>query len=171
MTHAGRYIPSVCRHPEVAWIRYELGHQASCLRLSQELEAQEAKGSDSGAPLDLGAGATEALARRSYTLWRGDRDVSVELPALEVRGRPVVLLDDVASTGTTLLRAALALRAAQAHRIDVVVTHGLFVGEAVAALQAAGVDRIWSTDTIAHTTNAISVLPLLAAALAESAAR
>jgi ribose-phosphate pyrophosphokinase len=45
----------------------------------------------------------------------------------------------------------------------------LFVGDALAALKAAGVQRIWSTDTVAHATNAISVLPLLAAALAKHA--
>lgn len=97
---------------------------------------------------------------------RGDRDVSVELPTQDVRGRAVVLLDDVASTGTTLARAAHGLRAAGASQIDALVTHGLFVGDALAALAAAGVGRIWSTDTVAHASNAISVLPLLAAAVA-----
>lgn len=96
----------------------------------------------------------------------GDRAVSIELPAQDLRGRAVVLLDDVASTGTTLARAAQGLLAAGAARVDVVVTHGLFVGDATAALHAAGVARIWSTDTVAHATNAISVLPLLAAAVA-----
>lgn len=100
---------------------------------------------------------------------RGDRDVSVDLPSHDVLGRAVVLLDDVASTGMTLLRAANSLRAAGAGPIDVAVTHGLFVGDALAALAAAGVRRIWSTDTVAHATNAISVLPLLAAALAKHA--
>jgi ribose-phosphate pyrophosphokinase len=100
---------------------------------------------------------------------RGDRDVSVDLPSHDVRGRAVVLLDDVASTGMTLLHAANGLRAAGAGHIDVAVTHGLFVGDALAALKAAGVQRIWSTDTVAHATNAISVLPLLAAALAKHA--
>jgi len=99
----------------------------------------------------------------------GDRDVSVELPAQDVNGRAVVLLDDVASTGTTLVRAAHGLRSAGARRIDAVVTHGLFVGDALAALSAAGVGRVWSTDTVAHATNAISVLPLLASALATQA--
>ncbi|HUL66305.1 MAG TPA: ribose-phosphate diphosphokinase [Burkholderiaceae bacterium] len=97
---------------------------------------------------------------------RGDRDVTVDLPAQDVRGRAVVLLDDVASTGTTLARAAHGLRAAGARQIDALVTHGLFVGDALAALGAAGVGRIWSTDTVAHSTNVISIVPLLAAALA-----
>jgi ribose-phosphate pyrophosphokinase len=96
---------------------------------------------------------------------RGDRDVTVELPTENVRGRAVVLLDDVASTGTTLARAAHGLRAAGARQIDALVTHGLFVGDALAALGAAGIGRIWSTDTVAHVTNAISIVPLVAAAL------
>ena len=96
---------------------------------------------------------------------RGDRDVSIALPPQDVRGRAVVLLDDVASTGTTLARAAHGLRAAGVRQIDALVTHGLFVGDALAALSAAGVGRIWSTDTVAHSTNAISIVPLLAAAL------
>ncbi|HTT13737.1 MAG TPA: ribose-phosphate diphosphokinase [Burkholderiaceae bacterium] len=104
-----------------------------------------------------------AIARKTR---RGDRDVTVELPAQDVRGRAVVLLDDVASTGTTLARAAHGLRNAGACQIDAVVTHGLFVEDALAALGAAGVGRVWSTDTVAHATNAISVLPLLATAVA-----
>ena len=102
----------------------------------------------------------------AHKVRRGDRDVSVALPPDKVvSGRTVVLLDDVASTGTTLLRAALALRSAGARQIDVVVTHGLFVGNALSELAAAGVTNIWSTDTVTHRTNAISVLPLLTHAL------
>jgi ribose-phosphate pyrophosphokinase len=99
----------------------------------------------------------------------GDRDVNIALPGEKVEGRAVVLMDDVASTGTTLLRAAQGLRGAGAHSIDVVVTHGLFVGDAVKQLRAAGVGHIWSTDTVAHPTNAISVLPILARALSSAA--
>lgn len=95
----------------------------------------------------------------------GDRHVEIELPALDVRGRAVVLLDDVASTGSTLARAAQRVAAAGAQRVDVAVTHALFVGDALATLRAAGVTHVWSADTVTHPSNAISVLPLLAQAL------
>ncbi len=97
---------------------------------------------------------------------RGDRDVTVELPEMPVSGRHVVVLDDVASSGHTLAQATRALLSAGAASVDVAVTHALFAGDAVDLLQQAGVGNIWSTDTIIHQSNAISMAPLLAEALA-----
>ena len=54
--------------------------------------------------------------------------------------------------------------AAGAASVSVAVTHALFGGDAEAQVRAAGVQAIWSTDCIAHPTNALSVAPLLAAA-------
>ncbi|WP_425261636.1 ribose-phosphate diphosphokinase [Rubrivivax sp. RP6-9] len=95
----------------------------------------------------------------------GDHDVDVALPGADVAGRDVVLFDDVASTGRTLAAAARGVLARGAARVDAVVTHALFVGDAMAQAQAAGVRRIWSTDTVPHASNAVSVVPLLADAL------
>ena len=95
----------------------------------------------------------------------GDHDVDVSLPAVGLRGRAVVLVDDVASTGRTLERAARALLAAGASTVDVAVTHALFVGDALEVLRDAGVRHTWSTDCIEHPTNAISVQRLIADAL------
>lgn len=95
----------------------------------------------------------------------GDHEVDVSVPAAELHGRPVVLLDDVASTGRTLLDAAIALLARGAASVDVAVTHGLFVGDAVDRLRAAGVRHIWSSDSVPHASNCVSVAPLLARAL------
>jgi ribose-phosphate pyrophosphokinase len=49
--------------------------------------------------------------------------------------------------------------------VDVAVTHALFVGDAMAELRSAGVGRIWSTDCVPHASNAVTIVPLLAAAL------
>jgi ribose-phosphate pyrophosphokinase len=96
----------------------------------------------------------------------GDREVDVRLPQIDVGGRAVVLIDDVASTGRTFAAAARHLRAAGAAAVDVAVTHGLFVGDALAALRDAGVGAIVSTDSVPHESNAIGVAGLLASALA-----
>ena len=81
----------------------------------------------------------------------------------------MVLVDDVASTGCTLARTAERVLERGAARVHVVVTHGLFVGDAVDHLKSAGVDRIWSTDSVTHATNAIPLAGLLASALAPGA--
>ena len=95
----------------------------------------------------------------------GDRAVDVVLPKVPVAGRAVVLFDDVASTGRTLVAAALGALAAGAASVDVIVTHGLFVGDAVEQVRAAGVRHIWSTDSVAHPSNVVPLAPLLAQAL------
>jgi len=95
----------------------------------------------------------------------GDREVSVALPQMAFEGREVVLIDDVASTGRTLAVTAEALRASGAVAVDVAVTHALFVGDALAQLQRAGVRHVWSSDSVAHASNAVSLVPMLAAAL------
>lgn len=97
----------------------------------------------------------------------GDREVEITLPALAVAGRSVVLLDDVASSGHTVATAARLLRAAGAASVDLAVTHALFADDALALIRVAGVDEVWSTDGIAHVSNAVSLAPLIAAALTD----
>ncbi|MCM5571245.1 ribose-phosphate diphosphokinase [Burkholderiaceae bacterium FT117] len=94
-----------------------------------------------------------------------DREVEVELPGVDLRGRAVVLLDDVASTGRTLVEAARGALARGAASVDVAVTHALMVGDAMAELKAAGVRHVWSTDSVPHESNAVSIAPMLARAL------
>jgi ribose-phosphate pyrophosphokinase len=96
---------------------------------------------------------------------RGDRRVTLVLPDVNVRDRQVVLVDDMISTGRTLVQAARALTAAGAARVDVAATHALFSEDARRGLRAAGVRSIWTTDSVRHESNAIRLAGLLAAAL------
>jgi len=95
----------------------------------------------------------------------GDRQVEVHLPRRDYRNLQVVLVDDLASTGRTLAAAARALLAAGTARVDVLVTHALFVGDALAMVRQAGTGEIWSSDSIPHPSNAFSLAPYLADAL------
>lgn len=95
----------------------------------------------------------------------GDHEVRVALPELALAGRAVVLMDDVASTGHTLVEAALAVLAAGAASVDVAVTHALLVGDALAQLQAAGVRHVWSSDAVPHPSAVVSLTGLWAAAV------
>ncbi len=111
----------------------------------------------------LAHGLDHAVCRKQR---HGDREVDVALPDADVRGRAVVLLDDVASTGRTLVAAARGALAQGAATVDVAVSHALFVGDAFAAVRAAGVRHVWSSDCVPHASNVVSVVPLIAAALA-----
>jgi len=95
----------------------------------------------------------------------GDREVEVDLPDYAFDGRDIVLVDDVASTGYTLEKAARELLRRKAGSVSVLVTHALFVDDACARLARAGVDNIWSCDSVPHPTNRLSLAPVLAAGL------
>lgn len=100
-----------------------------------------------------------------HKIRHGDREVQIALPALDVSGRAVVLLDDVASSGHTLATAARLLLAAGAASVDVAVTHALFADDALGLIQKAGVGHVWSTDCIDHPSNAVSMADLIAQTL------
>lgn len=92
----------------------------------------------------------------------GDRSVEISFPEFVYAGRDITLVDDMASSGHTLATAANLLFAEQARSINVVVTHALFMDKALALIKDTGVAQIWSTDSISHPTNSISLTPLLA---------
>jgi ribose-phosphate pyrophosphokinase len=95
----------------------------------------------------------------------GDSDVKVCLPEACYRGRHVVLVDDMVSTGQTLAATSMELVRYQPASITVMVTHALFVKDALARIRAAGVDQVWSCDSIRHATNRITLANSLAGAL------
>jgi len=95
----------------------------------------------------------------------GDHSVEIVLPDVPIRGKAVVLVDDVASTGRTLARCAALVLERGASSVDVAVTHALFVDDALTQLRVAGVRDVWSTDAIVHETNRIRLAPLLAQAV------
>ena len=77
-----------------------------------------------------------------------DDDVEILNVIGEVDGQKCVVVDDLVSTGSTLVGAAKALRANGAVAVDVVATHGVFSNGALDKLHAAPIDEICVTDTI-----------------------
>jgi ribose-phosphate pyrophosphokinase len=74
--------------------------------------------------------------------------VSGEALVGAVEGRTVIVIDDLISTGTTLLRAARACRKLGARKVLAAATHGLFVGDANRVLAEPAVDEIVVTNTL-----------------------
>lgn len=95
----------------------------------------------------------------------GDYEVRVSLPdAAAATGRTPVLVDDIVSSGRTILETLAHLQRLALPPPVLVAIHPVFAGDAYAQLQAAGLARIVSTDTIAHPSNAIPLGAALAAA-------
>jgi ribose-phosphate pyrophosphokinase len=93
----------------------------------------------------------------------GDRQVSLSLPDPEIlRGRSPVIVDDIASSGHTLIEVAKRLRSLATGPVTCVVVHALLEPGAEMAIRAAGVASFVSTNTVAHASNAVDVVPLLA---------
>lgn len=92
---------------------------------------------------------------------RGDRDVEISLPDINLENRTVVIVDDVASSGKTLAVAAAQCIANNVRQVDVLVTHALFSGDVKQDLRRAGVRHIWSTDSVSHESNVIPLCGLL----------
>jgi ribose-phosphate pyrophosphokinase len=96
---------------------------------------------------------------------RGDKQIEMTLPDHNFLNKPIVIIDDMASTGRTLGKAARLLQAAGAGDIYVVVTHALFCEDAETHILQAGIKTIWSTDSIEHPTSCIKLDALLANAI------
>jgi ribose-phosphate pyrophosphokinase len=101
--------------------------------------------------------------------------VSGDLFVGDVAGSTVLIIDDLVSTGGTLLRAAKAARRAGAIRVIALATHGLFVQGAAEIIADSAIDRFVVTDAVSpyrlgleipsHKLDTIAVGPLLADAI------
>ncbi|WDE14591.1 ribose-phosphate diphosphokinase [Thalassomonas haliotis] len=94
-----------------------------------------------------------------------DHEVEVNLQQLTPDGRDLVIIDDIASTGGTLVQTARQLRMFNPASLSVIVTHAFFIGNAMSELKKAGVHNIWSSDAIPHQSNVFSVIAVVAKAV------
>jgi ribose-phosphate pyrophosphokinase len=100
----------------------------------------------------------------------GDERVRIALPDAFELGpvRRAIVIDDIASSGTTLAEAANALHEAGVETVDAAVVHAIFAPGAVDRIRAARVRRLVSCDTIPHETNAIDTAHFFAESLRTS---
>jgi len=98
---------------------------------------------------------------------RGDRDVSVTPPDGPWNGHTPVLVDDIVSTGRTMVEATRSLRAAGSAPPMCIAIHAVFADAVHDELVTAGARGIITCNTIAHATNRICVADPIADAVRE----
>lgn len=100
---------------------------------------------------------------------RGDAEVEIESPSgLAVAGRPILLVDDICSTGGTLCKATSILRSSGAGPVTIFVTHMLGDMMVLESLLRAGATRVVSTDSCPGPTSEVHLAALMAQSLGEA---
>ncbi|MFA7676754.1 MAG: ribose-phosphate pyrophosphokinase [Candidatus Omnitrophota bacterium] len=66
----------------------------------------------------------------------------------EVKGKNVIMVDDIIATGSSLVEAAKALKRAGAKKIFAAITHGILSGNAVSKVNKSEIDSLIITDSI-----------------------
>ena len=88
---------------------------------------------------------------------RNTGKVLIQSSKVNVRGKDLILVDDIISTGGSIIKAAQFLKRQKCKRVFVACTHGLFVEGAEKKIKKAGVSRIISTNTIPRNTSKVDV--------------
>jgi ribose-phosphate pyrophosphokinase len=92
----------------------------------------------------------------------GDRQVEITVPSLDQwKGRRPVLIDDIVSSGRTMIEAAGQLRRRGLAKPYCLAVHALFADDSYAQLVGLS-ERVITTDTVPHPSNGLSVVELVA---------
>ncbi|MBS0248205.1 MAG: ribose-phosphate diphosphokinase [Proteobacteria bacterium] len=96
----------------------------------------------------------------------GDRSVDIAFADPKMfAGRSVLLVDDIVSSGGTLMTCASTLAALGAASIDAIMTHALFPAAMTQQFLEGGLRSVRSTDSVPHPSNAIELDAILGEAL------
>jgi ribose-phosphate pyrophosphokinase len=92
----------------------------------------------------------------------GDAHVEVRPRSSNANGRDVLIVDDIISTGGTIVEAVKILQSQGARHIQVACTHPILAPGALEKIKGTGVERIVGTDTVPSPISLVSVAPLIA---------
>mgnify|MGYP006270245879 FL=1 len=90
---------------------------------------------------------------------------TTELREIDVKDRDAVIVDDMISTGGTVINVVKMLREEGVNEIYVACTHPLLLGDAKPRILSAGVKKILGTDSVASDVSEVSIAPVIAESL------
>jgi ribose-phosphate pyrophosphokinase len=78
-----------------------------------------------------------------------------------IKGKDVIIVDDIISTGRTIAEAAKKARKMGARSVTAIGVHGILIEDAMEKMHKAGVSKLITTNCIEQPSNKIDVTPLL----------
>jgi ribose-phosphate pyrophosphokinase len=91
----------------------------------------------------------------------GAEKVEIRPRKADAKDRDVLIVDDIISTGGTIVEAVKILLAQGARKIDVACTHPLLMGDALERIYETGAKNVIGTDTVQSPVSYVSVAPLI----------
>ncbi len=91
--------------------------------------------------------------------------VEIKPKNLNVEGRDVVIVDDIISTGGTIVEATKVLKSLGARSIECACVHAVLAGNALNKLFNAGIKKVVATDTVEKPVSLISVAEAIVSVL------
>ncbi|HET8707355.1 MAG TPA: ribose-phosphate diphosphokinase [Pseudomonadales bacterium] len=151
-------VPSQVLHAEPlisAWIKANIAQPVLIGPDSESEQWVKGVADDAGAPFMI-------LEKMRH----GDRNVSVSAPdAVLLQNRVPILVDDIISSGHTMLETVAHLRAMGSLPPVCIGVHGIFAEQADQKLMAAGVAQLVTSNALPHASNQICLAQLLVDAL------
>ena len=83
----------------------------------------------------------------------------------DISGRDLILIDDIISSGASIIKAAEVLQKKGVGKIYAMCTHALLIGNADQKIKSAGVQEIISTNSVPSEYAKVDISPAIAAAL------
>ena len=112
-----------------------------------------------------GAGLGHVALTKDRDRRTGSVEIRTESVSGAVSGRDILLVDDMISTGGSIVKAARFLKGQGCGRIYVGCTHGLLIGGAGGRIMGAGVEEIISSNTVPGRTAVVDVSGAIADAI------
>jgi ribose-phosphate pyrophosphokinase len=91
--------------------------------------------------------------------------VQIKTKQVDVLGRDLILVDDMISTGGSIINATKFLKKEKCKRVFVACTHALLINEAEKKIRKSGVTKIVSTNTIPGKTSIVDISNTIAKAI------